>query len=140
MDLRNRKVLALDYGRKRIGVASGDLEVGIAFPRLVISNKSIDFVLNRVKALCLELDVKTIVVGLPLSMQEDQRENRIFGDVQRFVKVLAGNLIGIEVVLFDERLSSFEAEELMREYHMEGPDDDLAAQIILQRFFNKTKA
>jgi len=133
------KVLAIDYGKKRIGVASGDIEVGIAFPRVVIQNKSIQYVLAEIQKLCRELDVKMIVIGLPLSMQEDQKENRIMKDVKTFVKILEDNL-KLKVVLFDERLSSFEAEQLMSEYKIEGPDDLYAAQIILQRFFNKIKA
>ncbi|MBI5753818.1 Holliday junction resolvase RuvX [Candidatus Peregrinibacteria bacterium] len=134
------KVLALDYGKKRIGFASGDLEIGIAFPRMVLENKGIDFVLAKIRDICRDLEVKVIVVGLPLSMQEDQRENMILKDVKAFVEKLKEVFNDLEVVLFDERLSSFEAEELMREYKMDGPDDDLAAQIILQRFFDKNKA
>ncbi len=134
------KVLALDYGKKRIGVASGDLEIGIAFPRMVLQNKSSDFVLSQLKSLCHDLSVKMIVMGLPLSMQEDQRENRIMKDVKVFAEELKLILKGVEIVLIDERLSSFEAEQLMVEYGIEGHDDSYAAQIILQRFFNKLKA
>ena len=134
------KVLALDYGKKRIGVASGDIEMGIAFPRIVIQNKSLPYVLGELTKMCKGLDVKMIVVGLPLSMQEDQRENRIMKDVKTFVEVLKTTFADLEIALFDERLSSFEAERLMSEYKIEGPDDLYAAQIILQRFFNKLKA
>lgn len=138
--LQKGKVLALDYGKKRIGVASGDLEVGIAFPRMVLQNKSNDFVLAQLKSLCDDLGVVLIVVGLPLSMQEDQRENRILKDVKTFVDRLREGFRGLEIVLLDERLSSFEADQLMEEYGIEGHDDSYAAQIILQRFFNKLKS
>lgn len=138
--LQKGKVLALDYGKRRIGVASGDIEAAIAFPRVVIQNKSLPYVLGELTKMCKDLDVKMIVIGLPLSMQEDQRENRIMKDVKTFVDTLAITFKDIEIVLFDERLSSFEAEQLMSEYKIEGPDDLYAAQIILQRFFNKLKA
>lgn len=134
------KVLAIDYGKKRIGVASGDLEIGIAFPRTVIANKSRDFVLDQLAKICADIQVKMIIVGLPLSMQEDQKENRIMKDLKSFIKSLEERLKGIEVVLFDERLSSFEADQLMSEYNLKGPDDSYAAQIILQRFFHNIKA
>lgn len=138
--LQKGKVLAIDYGKKRIGVASGDIEMGIAFPRVVIQNKSLPYVLGEISKMCKDLDVKMMVIGLPLSMQEDQRENRIMKDVKTFVDTLTATFKDVEIALFDERLSSFEAEQLMSEYKIEGPDDLYAAQIILQRFFNKMKA
>ncbi len=138
--LQKGKVLALDYGKRRIGVASGDIEAGIAFPRVVIQNKSLPYVLGELTKMYKELDVKMIVIGLPLSMQEDQRENRIMKDVKTFVDTLNATFKDVEIALIDERLSSFEADQLMSEYKIEGPDDLYAAQIILQRFFNKMKA
>lgn len=134
--MKKGKVLAIDYGTKRIGVASGDLEVKIAFPRTVIENKGMDFVMKELLKICDELDVKIIVVGLPLSMEEGQKENKIMQGVKIFVKKLKSILKNVEIVLFDERLSSFEAEELMQKYNLTGPDDLYAAQIILQRFFH----
>ena len=130
----------MDYGKRRIGVASGDFEIGIAFPRTIIENKSSDFVIGEISKLCKELDVKVIVVGLPLAMKDDQRENRIMKNVEIFVEKLHILFKDIQIELLDERLSSFEAEKLMGEYDMKGPDDLYAAQIILQRFFHNTKA
>ena len=139
-NLNKGKVLAIDYGKRRIGIASGDLEVGIAFPRTVIENKSREYVLGQLLKICSDIQVKMIIVGLPLSMQEDQRENRIMKDLKSFIENLKVAMKDIEVVLFDERLSSFEADQLMSEYNMKGPDDSYAAQIILQRFFHNMKA
>lgn len=130
------KILAIDYGSKRIGVASGDLEVKIAFPRIVIENKGMAFVMEKLLKICRELDVRMIVVGLPLRMEEDQKENKIMQGVKIFTKKLKNALKDVEIVLIDERLSSFEADELMKQYNITGPDDLYAAQIILQRFFN----
>lgn len=138
--MKKGKVLSIDYGKRRIGVASGDFETGIAFPRTVIENKSFDFVVGEISKLCKELDVKTIIVGLPLAMKDDQRENRIMKNVETFVAKLRDFLKDIQIELLDERLSSFEAEELMRKYDMKGHDDLFAAQIILQRFFHKNEA
>lgn len=134
--MKKGKVLAIDYGSKRIGVASGDLEVKIAFPRIVIENKSMGSVMEKLLRICKELDVKMIVIGLPLRIEEEQKENKIMQGVRIFAKKLKNTLKDVEIVLIDERLSSFEADELMRQYNLTGPDDLYAAQIILQRFFD----
>lgn len=129
--MKKGKVLALDYGTKRIGVASGDLEFKIAFPREVIENKNDEFVLKRVTGLCEELGVVLVVVGLPLKMKAEQPDNKLLKQVEVFV----GKLIdaGLKVQLLDERLSSFEASQKVgTSYRV----DAHAAQIILQRYFD----
>ncbi len=123
------KVLALDYGSKRIGVASGDLEHGIAFPRDIIENKGDIF--GKILSLCEELDVVLVVVGLPLSMEQQQEENPLMREVSSFVEKLRAR--GLEVALLDERLSSFEASQKIG--RKQGVDAQ-AAQVILQRYFD----
>jgi len=131
------KVLALDYGKKRIGVASGDTETKIAFPRGVIDNKGFPYVFAELKKLSSELNFKSIILGLPLDM-EDGKETEMEREVRRFSAKLSEYF---EVTLFDERLSSFEADELMRSSDKTTRDkkthrDAFAAQVILQHFFD----
>ena len=140
------KVLALDYGKKRIGVASGDFELKIAFPREIIENREINYVVSKLSALCEELGVGIVIVGLPLNMEDGQKENAIMADVKIFVDTFR-KVVGdkIEVLLFDERLSSFEAKALAMASSkpVRGKKilvDAHAAQIILQRFFDNFKA
>ena len=135
------KVLALDYGKKYIGVATGNIEFKIAFPREVIENKSFSFVFKRIYELCRELDVKLIVVGMPFHMRGKELENKMIKEVTEFFNRLGADLKveGIKVILFDERLSSFEAESLMSQVHTGRKKvriDAQAAQVILQRFFD----
>ncbi len=137
------KVLALDYGKKRIGVASGDFELKIAFPREIIENRGMNYVISKLSVLCEELEVGMVIVGLPLNMEDGQKENAIMGDVKIFVDTFR-KVVGdkIEVLLFDERLSSFEAKALaeLAVKPVKGQKvlvDAYAAQIILQRFFDK---
>ncbi|MFH1284220.1 MAG: Holliday junction resolvase RuvX [Candidatus Peregrinibacteria bacterium] len=139
--MQKGKILALDYGAKRVGVASGDSEAGIAFPRCVISNNGILRLVEDIVALCVELDVRTIVIGLPLNMTEDQIENRIMPDVKKLADELGRELDKVDVMFYDERLSSFEADELMNEAEKSYGKkplgrDAYAAQVILQRFFD----
>lgn len=129
-------VIAFDYGSKRIGVAGGDLSMRIAAPREVIENKSRPFVLDQISKMIVEWEPEIVLVGLPISMEEGQVENKILKEIRNFGDDVAS--LGVEVEFFDERLSSFEAErfnaELGRKPHEK--DDALAAQIILQRYFD----
>jgi putative Holliday junction resolvase len=128
------KVLAIDYGTRRVGIATGDLELKMAFPRTIIENKGDLFhdILDFVN----ELDVKLIVIGLPLNMEEGHKENPIMKDVVKLVEKLGKE--GLQVETVDERLSSFEAEGLTKS-PKKGYNrrlDAHAAQIILQRYFD----
>lgn len=136
------KVLAIDYGKKRVGIATGDTNFKIAFPRAVLQNRGDDFLIEDIKKICDEMGVSMIVVGLPLNMEEEYPPNEILGHVKTFVDELKNHMTGIEIVLFDERLSTFEGKELMTDIKNIGgkqslEDDAYAAQIILQRFFEK---
>lgn len=132
------KILAIDYGTKHIGLATGDLDVKIAFPRDVLENKK--GVEDRIYSLCEELGVKKIILGLPLSMRGEQKRNFLLEEVEKFVDLLKKRLGALEmdIELFDERLSSFEAEQLTgKDARTAGERLDAhAAQVILQRYFD----
>lgn len=135
------KVLALDYGSKRCGVATGDFDFGIAFPRAVIENKGDEYLFTELKKVIDEYGISTVVIGLPLRMEADRPDNPIMEGVKRFYDFAKEEAPELEFVLFDERLSSFEADELIGD--LESKDagalgrDAYAAQVILQRFFDK---
>jgi len=136
------KVLGIDFGSKRVGLATGEDDFGIAFPRDVIQNKGIPLLITSISDICEELDVSKIVVGLPLNPEAVDSENKIMTLVRKFVEELGGK-IDIPVFLFDEMFSSFEADEFIREAKERGDKtilgrDAYAAQVILQRFFDKS--
>ncbi|PIR54821.1 Holliday junction resolvase RuvX [Candidatus Peregrinibacteria bacterium CG10_big_fil_rev_8_21_14_0_10_36_19] len=133
------RVLSLDYGSKKVGVATGDSDLKISFPRDVIVNEGMDLLLKKVKSLLSEYGCEMVVVGLPLNVGGD--DNPILNDVKRFVSLLTEN--GVKVELFDETLSSFEADALMKDAlekngRNELKRDAFAALVILQRFFEKS--
>lgn len=132
------KVLAIDYGTTNIGLASGDLEMKVAFPRSILENKSFEYVSEKLLQICDEFEVKLVVIGLPLRMKEEEEENMIMKKLRKFVNKFEPLLKEkkIELELLDERLSTFEAREIMERYNLKGEDDMLAAQIILQRYFD----
>ncbi|MFA6991740.1 MAG: Holliday junction resolvase RuvX [Candidatus Gracilibacteria bacterium] len=132
------KVLALDYGKKRIGVASGDIHARVAFPRAVIENKGFSYVAAEVKKIVEDIGATKIVLGIPFNM--DDSESKMSLEIRKFAETLSA-VTGLDVVFFDERLSSFEADELMKSANKTTRDkkthrDVYAAQIILQHFFD----
>ena len=133
--MERRNILALDYGKKRMGLATGDLQNKIAFPKCLIANKGIDFVLAKLDAFCEEWEVGRIVVGLPLNM-DSSSNNEMVQNVKLFVADLRNHFTDIDIELFDERLSSFEADSLMKDSGDTGNRDAYAAQVILQRYFD----
>ena len=132
------KVLAIDYGSRKIGVATGDLEMKVAFPRMIIENKGFEFVSGEVLRICDELQVKIVVIGLPLRVKAEEEENFIMKLLKKFVNKIKPLLKqkGIDLALLDERFSTFEAQQVMEKYNLKGENDMLAAQVILQRFFD----
>lgn len=135
--------LSLDFGTKKVGYATGS--EGMALPRGVFVNEGLGRSIEFVKNLASEFEIRTIVVGLPLNIDEDMPENHQLASLQSFVESLKLALPGIEIVYFDERLSTFEAGELLRDARVKGFDeaiskDALAACVILQRFFDKKGA
>ncbi len=135
------KVMALDYGEVRIGVAMTDLMRLIASPFETYVRKSLDQDLDHICTLINNNSVKTVVVGLPLNM--DGTEGERAQKTREFVDVLKTKT-KVEFVFQDERLSSVSAEELLLEGGMKRKDrkqniDKVAAAIILESYLNSKK-
>jgi putative Holliday junction resolvase len=102
------RVLGIDYGEKRIGLAIGDTSIGIAHPHSVIESdeNAIMEIAEFIKVEGIEL----IIVGLPRSLSGE--EGIQAEAVRRFANSLH-KITGIEIAFWDERLSSKEAEEIL---------------------------
>jgi putative Holliday junction resolvase len=134
-----RRVMAFDFGTRRIGVASGQemLGTGQAVAMLRAKDGVPEWV--KIEALLKEWQPDLVLVGLPLNM--DDTENDMCARARKFGKRLHGRLhVAVEMV--DERLTSFEAKgEVMaeggrRDYGQHGIDDR-AAVLILETWFNQ---
>lgn len=129
------KVLAVDYGLKRVGLASGDTENRIAFPKAVLVRKTDRELINSILKICTEEEYKKVVFGVPIDMdggvgiQYDLTKNFI----SAFVDAIKARKLGLDVEEIDERLSSFEAEKFGSS---KDKVDMMAAKIILERFFS----
>jgi putative Holliday junction resolvase len=136
-----RRVLAVDYGRRRIGLALSD-ELGlIARPlaTLVRVNRQND--LRRLREACRTHGVTHIIVGHPLHMTGEAGE--MANEAARFAARLEKE-IGIGVELVDERLTSWEAEQALAETKSSARRrrkslDDVAAAVLLRDYLERTR-
>lgn len=141
-EVGRRRVLAFDFGTRRIGVASGQemLGTGQAVAMLPARDGIPDW--SRIESVLKEWQPDLVLVGLPLNM--DDTENDMCARARKFAKRLHGRF-HLTVEMVDERLTSFEAKgEVMaeggsRDYGQHGVDDR-AAVLILETWFNQQPA
>lgn len=134
------RVMALDYGAKAIGVAlSDELQLTVR-PLTTLRRDKLKYeqVLDRIGALIAEHEVGTLIVGLPLNM--DGTAGPAVIRVERFIADLQARLT-VPIVSVDERLTSREADELLREMGVsqrerKAKSDEYAATIILQDYLD----
>jgi putative Holliday junction resolvase len=130
------RYLALDLGDRRIGVAISDALGMIARPLQVYARQSRVSDHEFFGALVRENNVQCVVVGLPLNM--DGTEGGQAAWVRDYTSALADS-IGLPTVLWDERLSTHEAAEIMRadgKSPTKGWIDAVAAAVILQSYLD----
>ena len=135
------RIMAIDYGSKAIGVAiSDELRLTVRPLTTLRRNKqSRNQIIAHLQNLIEEHEVAELVVGLPLSL------NGTFGDAAERVRIFIGELkktISIPIIEQDERLTSREAEEVMRELGFDlrkrkEKSDEYAAAIILQDYLGR---
>jgi len=133
--------MGLDIGTKNIGVAVSDETCTLAQSREVIRRKSIEQVVSRIKELLEKFKVEEIVVGLPINMNGTEGEKA--AESRKWADMLKEKL-AVSVYLWDERLSTREAENIMISGNVSRKKrkvsiDKLAAQIILQGYLDSLK-
>jgi putative Holliday junction resolvase len=131
------RVLGLDLGDARIGVAISDDDRRLAVPIGTVRTGAPADV-KAVAALVLEHEVTLVVVGLPLLLSGEAGERA--HHAERFAEALRG-FLGVPVELHDERLSTVEADRALREAGASGRDrrravDRSAATVILQSWLD----
>lgn len=132
------KVMALDIGTKRIGIALSDYLLMLASGHSYIPREPEENALESIKKIAKENHVEKIVVGLPLNMDGTkgfQAEN---------CEEFASKIKDFEVIFEDERLTSDTAEENLRNKKIDfrkdkGLVDIESACIILEQYLSRTK-
>lgn len=131
-------MLAVDYGRSRLGLAISDPLRWTARPLLILKRKNRREDLRRLRQIVLEHEVGQIVVGCPLHL--DGRESEMAVEAARFARRLEKEL-RLPVVLADERLTSWEAAQTARTTsRRQRTHDDLAAAILLRDYLEQQRA
>jgi putative Holliday junction resolvase len=106
------KVLALDFGRARTGVAVSDPTGTLARPLCVVERAAGEAGLERLAALIAEQEAEQVVVGLPLTLRGERGEQA--RETEAFVEALAA-VTDVPVVTFDERFTTDLAEQVPSE-------------------------
>jgi putative Holliday junction resolvase len=109
---KTSRILAVDYGRARIGLAIADGHTRMAQPLSTMERVNRNEDLRRLRELVREHGVNQIVVGLPLRL--DGTRGEMAEEVERFAQRVRKQ-IGVPVEMADERLTSWEAERLLEE-------------------------
>ncbi|MCX7182393.1 MAG: Holliday junction resolvase RuvX [Nitrosospira sp.] len=131
-------VLAFDFGEKRIGVAVGNMELGLAHPLVTVKDEIIERRFDAIDKLIKEWRPIKLIVGLPT--HADGREHKLTQLSRRFARHLEVRF-GIMTALVDERYTSITASMALREAGIKTRKqktmlDQIAAQQILQSYFD----
>lgn len=138
------RIMGLDYGSKTVGVALSDELLLTAGAKEIIRRKEenkLRRTLARIEELIEEFKVEKIVLGLPVNM--DQTPS-VRSELCLEFKDKIERRTGIPVVMWDERLTTVEADEIMDEAGIRGRErkeyvDMIAAQVILQDYLDNSK-
>ncbi len=124
------RILGIDYGEKRIGLAVSDESQTLARELMILSPKEFWQQLNQLVS---SQQISKIVIGWPLNMSGEETQKT--KEVESF-KLKVESMTGVKTETIDERLSSQMAQNISGE---KKDLDSLAAQIILQNYLDKNK-
>lgn len=135
------RIMGLDYGSKTVGVAISDSLLLTAQGIETIERKEenkLRKTLARIEALIKEYEVEKIVLGLPLNMNDTVGER---AEKTLEFKTMLERRTGLEVIMWDERLTTVEAEQILIESNVRREDrkkyiDKIAAGFILQGYLD----
>ncbi|MEE8335098.1 MAG: Holliday junction resolvase RuvX [Candidatus Neomarinimicrobiota bacterium] len=135
------RILGIDHGNRRIGLALSDPMQIISKPLETITYTNLKTVFEKLKILIREKEVEKIILGLPLGMRgQDTDQTR---QVREFGVLMESELL-IKVDFEDERLSSLSARKILvlqgiKTGHEKGEVDKTAAAIILQQHLDRVR-
>lgn len=133
------KIISLDIGTVRIGIATSDIMEIIASAYEVYRRKNLNEDVKYIASLVSKLDAGEVVIGLPLKL--DGSEGQSVEMAKEFGEKLT-ELVAVPIVYQDERLSTVSAERIliesgMRREKRKDKIDSIAATIILQTYLDK---
>lgn len=136
-----KRIMGIDYGDARTGVAFSDLLCSIVGSTAVVLSRNREKALADLVRMAKEQDVGTIVVGLPRNM--DGTEG-VRAELCREFGALLGEATGLPIVMWDERRTTVEAHNILSQHNYHGQKrkntvDAVAASLILEGYLNSRK-
>lgn len=134
------KLLGIDHGLKRIGLAVSDATGLVARELLVLKRKSKKEDFERINAIAAEENAVAFVVGLPVNHNAPPGVHKQEDTVRLWAERLS-ETTDLPILFWDEQLTSEDARELARERRRKPTDpiDDLAARVILQNYLDAVR-
>ena len=136
-----KRIMGIDYGDARTGVALSDLLCSIVGSTTVVPSRNREKAMADIVRIAKEQDVGTIVVGLPRNMDGSEGPRaelcRAFGQD-------LGQATGLPIVMWDERRTTVEAHNILSQHNYHGQKrkntvDAVAASLILEGYLNSQK-
>jgi putative Holliday junction resolvase len=136
-----KRIMGIDYGDARTGVAMSDLLCSIVGSTVVVPSRNRDKAIADIVRLAKEQEVGKIVVGLPRNM--DGTEGPRAQLCREFANLL-GDATGLKIVMWDERRTTVEAHNILSQHNYHGQKrkntvDAVAASLILEGYLNSQK-
>jgi putative Holliday junction resolvase len=135
--IKNTRIIAVDFGVKRIGIAISDKDLQMAFSKTMIPRKTNKQTIQSIRQIISENSVSAVIFGLPLNNQEE--ETNFCKSIKNFVREML-NVFDIPVFFCNEYLTSKSAEIILLDELKQNLSntkkyvDKVAAAIILQDF------
>ena len=131
-----KRLMAIDYGDRRIGIAVSDMLGITAQPVGFITVNGKKDAINQIKDIFLQYDISKIVFGLPKNMDGTEGER---AEKTRYFAERLSEEVNVEVDFFDERLTTVYADRTLNSLNVkgrkkEGKKDSLSAVLILQGY------
>ncbi len=136
-----KRIMGIDYGDARTGVALSDLLCSIVGSTMVVPSRNQEKALADIVRIAKENEVGKIVMGLPRNM--DGTEGPRAALCREFAAILA-EATGLEVIMWDERRTTVEAHNILSQHNYHGQKrkntvDAVAASLILEGYLNSIK-
>ena len=136
-----KRIMGIDYGDARTGVAISDLLCTIVGSTCVVPSRNTEKALADIVRMCKEQSVGTIVVGLPRNMNGTEGPR---AELCREFAARLGEMTGLEIVMWDERRTTVEAHNILSQHNYHGKKrkdtvDAVAASLILEGYLNSKR-
>jgi len=139
--MNNMRVLGIDYGDARVGIAITDeLRITAQGLETIVHNKNDKIVLNRIEEIVNQYKIKTIVIGMPYNL--DGSGSQRIEVTEKFIHKLKCRLGKINIERIDERLTTVQAHKTMNLLNIDKKKkknivDTISAVYILETYINK---